>query len=53
MNLWNKVSKDVKKVLLNKTEFNKAFTKWKIKKTKKNQAKDVTKESLISFAKLF
>ena len=53
MNLWKKVSYDVKKVLSNKKDFNLAFIKWKHKKTLKGQAKGVTAENLISFAKLF
>lgn len=50
---WKKVSPDVKKVFNNKKIFNKAFIKWKHKKTLKGQAKDVTAQSLINFGKLF
>lgn len=53
MGWWDKVSSDVKKVLSNKTKFNKAFTKWKQKKISKGQAYDVTKQSIIDFANLF
>lgn len=50
---WNKVSSDVHKVLSNKKKFNKAFIKWKYKKTLKGQAKDVISQDLIDFANLF
>tara|TARA_B100000683_G_scaffold191454_1_gene184519 strand:+ start:28 stop:423 length:396 start_codon:yes stop_codon:yes gene_type:complete len=53
MTWWVKVLPDVKKVLSNKSKFNKEFIKWKRKKTKKGQAKGVTAQSLINFAKLF
>lgn len=49
---WLKVRPDVKKVFYSKKVFNEAFRKWKIKKTKKGQAKDVVAEDLIKFAKL-
>ena len=49
---WLKVRSDVKKVFYSKKVFNEAFRKWKIKKTKKGQAKDVVAEDLIKFAKL-
>ena len=49
---WEKVSEDVRKVL-SKRKFNKAFKKWKKKKTLKGQAKGVTAQSLIDFARLF
>ena len=50
---WNKVYSDVHKVLSNKKKFNKAFIKWKYKKTLKGQAKDVKAHDLIDFANLF
>ena len=50
---WNKVSSDVHKVFSNKKKFNKAFIKWKYKKTLKGQAKDVVAQNLIDFANLF
>ena len=50
---WNKVSSDVHKVFSNKKKFNKAFIKWKYKKTLKGQAKDVEAHDLIDFANLF
>jgi len=50
---WNKVYSDVHKVLSNKKKFNKAFIKWKYKKTLKGQAKDVIAHDLIDFANLF
>ncbi len=53
INLWKKVKNDVKKVFNNKKIYNSAFRKWKIKKTKKGQAKGVTSKSLIEFGKLF
>ena len=53
INWWKKVSPDVLKVLSNKKKFNKAFIKWKYKKTLKGQAKDVIAHDLIDFANLF
>jgi hypothetical protein len=50
---WNKVRIDVKKVFPSKRIYNSAFTKWKKKKTQKGQAKGVTAQHLIDFAKLF
>ena len=50
---WEKVSSDVQKVLSNKKKFDKAFIKWKYKKTLKGQAKDVVAQNLIDFADLF
>ena len=50
---WNKVSSDVHKEFSNKKKFNKAFIKWKYKKTLKGQAKDVIAHDLIDFANLF
>ena len=50
---WEKIYTDVKTVLSNKQKFDKAFVKWKKRKTRKKQALDVTKQSLIDFAKLF
>ena len=39
---WYKVKNDVKKILSNKKEYNRAFREWKKKKTLKSQAKGVT-----------
>ena len=53
LNCWHKVKDDVKKVFKNKSQYNKAFKKWKHKKTLKNQAKEVTSKSLLDFYELF
>lgn len=50
--LWKKVRKDVLLVFTTRKIFLETFTKWHIKKLKKNQAKDVVPEDLISIAKL-
>ena len=51
--LFKKVINDIRLVFSSKKIFSKAFKKWKIKKTKKGQAKGVTENHLIEFAKLF
>jgi len=53
LKLWNNVKGDVRRVFTSKKIFSKAFKKWKIRKTKKGQAKGVKKDDLIKFAKLF
>jgi len=50
--LWKKVRKDVLLVFTTRKIFLDTFTKWHIKKLKKNQAKDVVPEDLINIAKL-
>ena len=50
---WQKVIDDVKIVLSKKSEFKKAFSKWKIRKESKGQAKNVTSKSLIDFANMY
>ena len=45
--LWKKVKEDVRKVFPTKSIFLKSFKKWKIKKTKKNQALGVEAEHLL------
>lgn len=50
--LWKKVRKDVLLVFTTRKIFLETFTKWHIKKLKKNQAKDVVPEDLINIAKL-
>jgi len=50
--LWKKVRKDVLLVFTTRKIFLETFNKWHIKKLKKNQAKDVVPEDLISIAKL-
>ncbi len=52
VSLWKKVRKDVFLVFTTRIIFLETFTKWHIKKLKKNQAKDVVPEDLISIAKL-
>jgi len=52
VDLWKKVRKDVLLVFTTRKIFLETFTKWHIKKLKKNQAKDVVPEDLISIAKL-
>jgi hypothetical protein len=50
---WLKVRSDVEKVFSSKQIFLKTFRKWKARKLKKGQAKDVVAEDLMKFAKLF
>jgi hypothetical protein len=52
VSLWKKVRKDVLIVFMTRKIFLETFTKWHIKKLKKNQAKDVIAEDLINIAKL-
>jgi hypothetical protein len=52
VSLWKKVRKDVLLVFTTRKIFLETFTKWHIKKLKKNQAKDVIPEDLINIAKL-
>lgn len=50
---WKKVSPDIQKVFSSKKKFDKAFVKWKYKKTLKGQAKGVIAKDLIDYANLF
>jgi hypothetical protein len=50
--LWKKVRRDVSLVFNTREIFLETFVKWHEKKLKKNQAKDVTAESLIRDAKI-
>ena len=50
---WNKVRTDVEKVFPSKRIYNNAFIIWKKKKTQKGQAKGITAQNLLDFAKFF
>jgi len=50
---WEKVANDVRKVLANKGDYEKAFKRWKKRKTAKGQAKGVEAVNLEKFGKLY
>ena len=51
--LWHKVKPHVIEVLSDRETYDKAFKKWKKKKTLKGQAKGITSNRLLSFGGLF